>query len=238
MDRYDLTRGRMLAQYQCPRNLPVDQYTTANQAMSEEQNVSAPSMDPHYDVSGAPSDGQVTTSAPTDASWQSAIPLNGDAGSLQPLPASMDPVPEEVETQEDPSELFAINISEGRAPIPVGRLDVLHPALLRVLMHPLSEDFSPTYTLILDGFAAGQGVESMGIRNWFFRRHEAERGDLLLQYTAYSVGVITGVMVLQTRYGSFRVSGRWFLSGNEDVWRPFQIAKEVLETIDQVSGHY
>ena len=150
----------------------------------------------------------------------------------------MDPVLEEVGTQEDPSELSAINISEGRAPIPVGRLDVLHPALLRVLMHPLSDDFSPTYTLVLDGFAAGHGVESMGIRSWFFRRHEAERGDLLLQYTAYSVGVITGVMVLQTRYGSFRVSGRWFLSGNEDVWRPFQIAKEVLETIDQVSGHY
>ena len=81
----------------------------------------------------------------------------------------------QVETQEDPSELFAINISEGRAPIPVGRLDVLHLALLRVLMHPLSEDFSPTYTLILDGFAAGQGVESMGIRNWFFKRHEAVR---------------------------------------------------------------
>ena len=100
MDRYDLTRGRMLAQYQCPRNLPVEQYTTANQAMSEEQNVSAPSTGPHYDLSGAPSDGQVTTSAPTDASWQSAIPLK------------------EVEAQEDPSELFAINISEGRAPIP------------------------------------------------------------------------------------------------------------------------
>ena len=182
----------------------------------------------------------MTTSAPTDASWQSAIPLNGDAGSLQPLPASMDPVLEEVETQEDPSELFAINISEGRAPIPVGRLDVLHPALLRVLMHPPSEDFSPAYILILDGFAAGQGVESMGIRNWywFFRRREAERGDLLLQYTAYSVGVITGVVVLQTRYGSFRVSGRWFLSGNEDAPALFQIAEEMLETVDQVTGHY
>ena len=146
-----------------------------------------------------------------------------------------------METQEDPPELFAVNISEGHAPILVGRLDVLHPALLRVLMHPLSEDvedFSPTYTLILDGFAAGQGVESMGIRNWVFRRHEAERGDLLLQYTAYSVGVITRVMVLQTRYGSFRVTGRWFLSGNEDAPALFQIAEERLETVDQVTGHY
>ena len=105
-------------------------------------------------------------------------------------------------------------------------------------MHPLSEDFSPTYTLILDGFAAGQGVESMGIRNWLFRRYEAERGDLLLQYTAFSVEVITGVIVLQTRYGSFRVTGPWFLSGNEDAPALFQIAEEMLETVDQTTGDY
>ena len=117
----------------------------------------------------------------------------------------------------------------------MGRLDVLHPALLRVLMHPLSEEFNPTYTLILDGFAARQGVESMGIRNRFFRRHETERGDLLLQCTAYSVGVITGIMVLQTRYGSFRVTGRWLLSGNEDAPALFQIAEEMFETVDQVT---